>query len=216
MTTIAVPAVPEDPAASPASLTHLTDPTVAAQWWSSLAHMLIADAGLEPARRVHTVMVGRRMQGLAHRAGHQPRAVDLYAAAGTLHDIGYAFPDTGHHAIDGARWLHTHGLPAPLVSLVAHHSTAAYEAAELGLSAALAEFALPDTWGAAALWVADFTTSPTGRPATLDDRVAEIRGRYRPDTPVIRALDAAAADMDAAFALVRSRDRVASRASVAP
>lgn len=128
--------------------------------------------------------------------------VDLYAAAGTLHDIGYAYPDTGHHAIDGARFLHGCGLPDTLVNLVAHHSTSRQEAAERGLLDELAVFPVPAKWPAAALWVADFTTSPTGIRVTVAERVAEIRGRYEPDTAVIRALDAATEEMIAAVMLV--------------
>jgi putative nucleotidyltransferase with HDIG domain len=162
----------------------------------------LAAADLTAERLAHTLAVGDRMGELARARGNSPEMVDLYAAAGALHDIGYAYPDTGHHAIDGARFLHTRAMPDTLVNLVAHHSTARHEAAERGLVPELAAFPAPAAWPAAALWVADFTTSPTGARVTAAERVEEIRGRYAPDTHVVRALDAAKDDLIAAVMLV--------------
>lgn len=142
------------------------------------------------------------MEELARARGNSPEMVDLYAAAATLHDIGYAYPDTGHHAIDGARYLYSLAMPDTIVNLVAHHSTARHEAAERGLVSELGAFPEPARWPAAALWVADFTTSPTGVAVTVTERVNEIRGRYAPDTAVIRALDAAREEMTAALMLI--------------
>lgn len=163
---------------------------------------LLAVADLSPDRLAHTLAVGERMEELARARGNSPEMVDLYAAAGSLHDIGYAYPDTGHHAIDGARYLHSLGMPDTLVNLVAHHSTAHHEAVERGLVPELDAFPAPARWPAAALWVADFTTSPTGAHVTVTERVNEIRARYAPDTPVIRALDAARDEMVAAVLLI--------------
>lgn len=170
--------------------------------WTRTAFRLLASADLSADRLAHTLAVGERMEELARARGNSADMVDLYAAAGALHDIGYAHPDTGHHAIDGARFLRAHGLPDTLVSLVAHHSTARHEASQRGLLSELAVFPAPASWPAAALWVADFTTSPTGVPVTVTERVNEIRGRYTPDTPVIRALDAAHNEMLAAVMLI--------------
>lgn len=163
---------------------------------------MLGAADLSTQRLAHTLAVGERMAELARSRGNSSDMVDLYAAAGALHDIGYAYPDTGHHAIDGARHLHACGMPDTLVNLVAYHSTARYEAAERGMQAALRAFAAPARWPAAALWVADFTTSPTGARVTVSERIGEIRGRYAPDSPVIRALDASRDDLTAALVLV--------------
>lgn len=167
--------------------------------WTRRAFRLLARADLTPARLTHTLVVGDRMEVLSRYRGNSVNRVDLYTAAGMLHDIGYAYPDTGHHAIDGARWLDGIGVPDIIVNLVAHHSTSKHEAAERGLMGELSQFPTPAVWPAAALWVADFTTSPIGEHVTVGERVAEIRGRYTPDTPVIRALDAAAGELTAAL-----------------
>jgi hypothetical protein len=37
-----------------------------------------------------------------------------------------------------------------------------------------------------ALWYADLTTGPDGQPMTVRERLAEIRGRYGPDSVVTR------------------------------
>jgi HD superfamily phosphodiesterase len=56
-------------------------------------------------------------------------------AAARLHDIEYApeLPDTGSHPIDGARHLHSIGLPPAICNLMAHHSGARYIAQVLNL-----------------------------------------------------------------------------------
>ncbi len=166
----------------------------------NLAHELLNAAELTPERRLHSIMVGRRARALSHEIADSPHAADLLAAAGTLHDIGYAYPDTGHHAIDGARWARRNGLPEQLVSLVAHHSTSPQEADVLGLSAELREFDRVQDWKHAVIWAADFTTGPDGSPVSPRDRLAGIRGRYPDDSPVLRALDAAEPRMWALFA----------------
>jgi putative nucleotidyltransferase with HDIG domain len=56
---------------------------------------------------------------------------------GLLHDIGYApsLVATGFHPVDGARFLRAQGTPEVVVSLVAHHSGAVFEAEQRGLAA---------------------------------------------------------------------------------
>jgi putative nucleotidyltransferase with HDIG domain len=108
-----------------------------------------------------------------------------------LHDIGYA-PDaktTGFHPLDGARYLAEMGCDERIVSLVAYHSGAVYEAEERGLASALAGFAVPsDPVLLDALTYSDMTTGPAGQPMTFEGRIAEILSRYGPDDPVHRAI----------------------------
>jgi putative nucleotidyltransferase with HDIG domain len=108
-----------------------------------------------------------------------------------LHDIGYA-PDaktTGFHPLDGARYLAEMGCDERIVSLVAYHSGAVYEAEERGLASALAGFAVPsDPVLLDALTYSDMTTGPAGQPMTFEGRIAEILSRYGPDDLVHRAI----------------------------
>lgn len=148
-------------------------------WASGLASDLLAEP--LPRRWAH-------VQGVAERARRAvPVAGDdgsLLVAAGLLHDIGYApdLVDTGFHPIDGARYLRGISAPERIVCLVAHHSCAVLEAELRGLLPELAEF---DDEGATpirdALWWADMTTTPTGDPTTVTERVREIQQRYGPD-----------------------------------
>lgn len=114
---------------------------------------------------------------------------ELLVAAAYLHDVGYApeLADTGFHPIDGARWLRGLGYER-LAALVAHHSAASFEARARGLTAALAEF--PDERSALsdALAYCDLTTGPTGQRVTVEDRLAEIVGRYGADSLIAQAL----------------------------
>jgi len=116
---------------------------------------------------------------------------NIAAAVGLIHDVGYGAPDTGHHAIDGARIVSRTSL-APLAPLVAWHSTAKYEAQERGM---VIDVPYPhDSLMAARLWVADFSTTPQGEKTTPEQRMGEIRLRYPSGSPVISALDASLED----------------------
>jgi HD superfamily phosphodiesterase len=104
----------------------------------------------------------------------------LLVTAAWLHDIGYA-PDiaaTGLHALDGARWLRTHGFDPRITALMAHHSCALFEAAERDLEDELrSEFVAEDSAVTDALWYAEMTTGPDGQDFDVLDRLAEVRSR---------------------------------------
>ena len=137
-----------------------------------------------PRRRAHSEGVARAMNDLY--ASAHPTVRDEAVAAGLVHDIGYGTVRTGLHSLDGATALEGTSLQF-LAPLVAWHSTAAQESAarDIPIDIPVSE----DPWMRAALWVADFSTSPTGRPIAPVDRIADIRERYVPDSPVITALD---------------------------
>ncbi|MFF0232821.1 HDIG domain-containing metalloprotein [Micromonospora sp. NPDC005254] len=137
-----------------------------------------------PRRWLHVKAVAAKAEGLARLVGDD---AELLTTAAWLHDIGYApdVADTGFHALDGARWLRSHGFGDRVAALVAHHSCAVYEADERGLGQALAnEFPREETATSDALWYADMTTGPDGQDLTVDERLAEIRQRYGPDDVV--------------------------------
>lgn len=137
-----------------------------------------------------------------------PEDAELLVAAAWLHDIGYspAIAHAGFHPLDGARYLRSIGAPDRLCSLVAHHSAAVVEAKVRHMRAMLlAEFPPEESIVADALTFADMTTSPTGRPVTVDERLAEILERYPPTDPVHRAITESSEQLRAAVARVEAR-----------
>jgi putative nucleotidyltransferase with HDIG domain len=124
------------------------------------------------------------VQGVGHKAERLTASLglkdDSLIASAWLHDVGYApsVADMGFHPLDGAVYLAKIGVPSRVVNLVARHSNAILEAEFRGLSSELAEF--PDEGGLIrdALWCCDLTTSPDGRPVSVEVRMAEIKERY--------------------------------------
>src|SRR3954454_1067608 len=83
------------------------------------------------------------------------------AAAAWLHDLGYAeeLSTTGLHALDGAACLASAGAPPEVVSLVAHHTGADFEAEERGLRTELAAIPAADPVELDALTLLDLVTA---------------------------------------------------------
>jgi putative nucleotidyltransferase with HDIG domain len=92
-------------------------------------------------------------------AGLAAMDADAVVAAAWLHDVGYAPSvwSTSFHPVDGAVFVRAEGFPAVVVSLVAYHTGAAFEARERGLSDALAEFPEPPELLLDVLTCADMT-----------------------------------------------------------
>lgn len=122
---------------------------------------------------------------------------ELLAAAAWLHDVGYApeLAATRFHPLDGARWLRAEGWPAAVVSLVAYHSGAEWEARERGLMDELAEFECPDPDALDLVTFADMTSSPVGERVAARQRIAEILTRYPEGDPVHRAVQRSAPEL---------------------
>lgn len=78
--------------------------------------------------------------------------------------------------------------PEEVVSLVAHHTGAAFEASERGLSNQLARVPAPGGHLLDLLNYLDLTTGRGGQEVSAQDRVKEILGRYEPDSPVHKAV----------------------------
>lgn len=159
-----------------------------------------------PRRWAHVQGVAGRAQFLAPILGGD---AELIEAAAWLHDIGYS-PElavTGFHPLDGARYLwDEHGADSVLCRLVANHSCAVIEAEERGLDRELsAEFPVPDQRLGDALTYCDMTTSPTGFPVSVGDRLAEIRRRYGPSDVVTSFVQTAEPDLLASVARVSCR-----------
>lgn len=139
--------------------------------------------------------LGRRWahaQAVAARAASLPfwgAERELLVAAAYLHDIGYApeLAATGFHALDGARHLRSLG-DEDLARLVAHHTNAKHEAGLRGLGNYEDEFPFGGTLLDDALTLSDLTTSPDGELVTIEERVAEIVGRYGADHVVSRTV----------------------------
>jgi predicted hydrolase (HD superfamily) len=163
------------------------------------------------ARWTHSMAVAARAREVARVSEPDDRPV--LVAAALLHDIGYdpQLVVTGFHPLDGARWLATQG-HGRLAGLVAHHSRASFEADELGLRAALDEFADESSAVSDALTYCDLTTGDSGERVRVADRLSDIERRYGADSVVGRALTRASGSLLAA--VERTEDRL-SRAGVA-
>jgi putative nucleotidyltransferase with HDIG domain len=138
-------------------------------------------------------------------AGLASADAEAVVAAAWLHDVGYAPSvrrSTGFHPVDGAAFVRAEGFPAVVVSLVAYHTAAVFEARERGLWDALAEFPEPPELLLDLLTCADMTTGPDGSRVRAEDRVSEILSRYPEDDPVHRAIERAAPTLLAAVARV--------------
>lgn len=178
-------------------------PDVDADAVTTFAARIVQQADLTPDRRAHSVAVGDRVARMVRDVARPGSWKVLARTIGTLHDIGYAHPDTGMHAVDGARWLAREGYPEEVCSQVAYHSTARFEVAARGMDPQLlADFGMPDPLLHAIIWVADFTTSPEGRQITLSDRLSDIRSRYDANSPVVAALDASCDELERSVALL--------------
>ena len=169
----------------------------------------------ERARRAAEVRLAPMATRLAHVRGVaaaaerlveriDPLEADSLVAAAWLHDVGYApsVRSTGFHSLDGAVFVRAEGFPALVVSLVAYHTGAVFEARERGLSEALAEFAEPPDFLLDVLTCADMTTGPDGSQVRADDRLSEILSRYAEDDPVHRAITLSTPTLLAAVARV--------------
>lgn len=112
---------------------------------------------LEPQRVRHMAGVARTAASLAPEFGLSP--TDMYVL-GLLHDVGYAF-SPADHAHAGGLALRAAGYR--YWEQVYHHGdpSAPSDSRELAL-----------------LNLADITTSPTGEPCTVDERLADIARRY--------------------------------------
>lgn len=115
---------------------------------------------------------------------------EAVVSAAWLHDVGYGavLKDTGFHPLDGARWLRSQEVPEGIVSMVAYHSGAEFEAEERGLSAAMGEFEHPDQSQLDTLTLVDMTVGPAGQRMSVKRRIEEILSRYPVDDPVHHAV----------------------------
>lgn len=134
----------------------------------------------------HVRAVGRLADALAAAA----RISGDVAAAAWLHDLGYAeeLSTTGFHPLDGATFLMSEGAPAEVVGLVAHHTGAAFEAEERGVSEHLAEMPAADPDELDILTLLDLVIAPDGTVTDPETRIAEILSRYPSSSPVHRAV----------------------------
>ena len=173
-----------------------------ADWAEEIARKLL-EIPL-PRRWAHSQGVAMQARSLASILGDN---ADLLEAAAWLHDIGYS-PDligSGFHPLDGARWLSdVQGASPVLCQLVANHTGALIEAEERGLAAVLsAEFPPAHRFLSDALTYCDMTTSPDGRPLSVDERLADIRARYGSGHIVSRAIERSSEQLRDAVTVIR-------------
>jgi hypothetical protein len=151
----------------------------------------------------HVRAVGRLADALAAEGQISGEVV----AAAWLHDLGYAeeLSTTGFHPLDGAGFLANAGAPAEVVSLVAHHTGADFEAEERGLSEQLAEMPAADQAELDVLTLLDLVTAPDGAVTDPETRIAEILNRYPVSSPVHRAVSRSRAELVASAERARER-----------
>lgn len=127
---------------------------------------------------------------VARIVNQSPGVSDAVVDAAWLHDVGYgpSVARTGFHALDGARFLAAEAWSPEIVSLVAFHTGAEFEAEERGLAEELRAFAWPEPADLDALILADLSVSPTGLRVHPRDRISEILTRYESSDPVHRAV----------------------------
>ena len=142
-------------------------------------------AATHPQRWRHVEGVAARAVQVRGRADDDP-----VVAAAWLHDVGYSpvLQDTGLHALDGAVFLAARGVEPLVVSLVAFHTGAEFEAEERGLLESLSHFDRPPQELLDALILCDLTVSPTGEDVAVPVRIDEIVARYPGAHPVHRAV----------------------------
>lgn len=158
-----------------------------------------------PVRWLHVQGVAASMAAIAPLI--EPNHADELIAAAWMHDIGYApdLAETGFHPVDGARYAARSGMPELVVSLIAFHTGAEFEAQQRGMAEALDAFTRPPLDMLDILTFADMTTSRTGRPIGANDRLAEILTRYGSADPVHAAISDSAPLLLAAVARVQDR-----------
>jgi hypothetical protein len=175
-----------------------------ASWAYDLAEGLLADS--LPKRWAHSRQVYRQALDLGPILGND---AELLAAAAIAHDVGYADAavSTGQHMIDGGRYLQGIGADARLCALVALHTSSPWEAAELGLSEALDEFAPVSGHLVDAITYCDLSSSPDGHAVDPEARLKEVLNRYGPGHVVFRAVSKARPEL--LQMVQRVRDKVA-------
>ncbi|NUU19512.1 HD domain-containing protein [Cellulomonas humilata] len=151
----------------------------------------------------HVRAVGQLADALAAVGSISPDV----AAAAWLHDLGYAeeLSVTGLHALDGAAFLANQDVPAKVVSLVAHHTGADFEAEERGLTAGLAAMPTADPAELDVLTLLDLVAAPDGALTDPETRIAEILGRYPASSPVHRAVSRSRTELFASAERARLR-----------
>jgi hypothetical protein len=155
----------------------------------------------------------KHVQAVAHKAERlgamlfDAEDARILAAAAWLHDIGYApgIADTGFHPLDGARWLQRNGFDERVVSLVAHHSYARFEAEQRGMQDALRSFPFEDGPVFDALLYADMSTGPQGQDFEVAERLDEIVARYGKDHVVTQFIERRKPSILAAAERVKER-----------
>ena len=159
-------------------------------------------------RWAHVQRVAAAAIGLAPILGEQALTA---TAASWVHDVGYStqIATTGFHALDGARYLAAHSWPDTLLSLVAYHTGAEWEAQQRDLSDQLTAIPRPPQHLIDAVTTVDLTTGPDGSPITLAARLADILRRYPPHDPVHRAISMSSTYLTQCQARVTARVQAA-------
>lgn len=170
------------------------------EWAAAEAERLLAPLGLRWAHSQAVAAVARQVGRVEGVDGK------VLVAAAYLHDVGYApaLHVTGHHGIDGGKYLQGTG-QTRLAALVAHHSASDVEAAARGLRRELAAFPPELTPTADALTFCDMVTDAAGSQVSLERRVEEVAARYGEAHLVARALHESLPELERAVGEIQAR-----------
>lgn len=160
-----------------------------------------------PRRYSHVLGVGSKAKSVGVALGLGV-GLDLFQAAGMLHDVGYSpgLATAQFHPLDGARFLKSEGWDEDLVNLVANHSCATIEADVRGLGDELhSEFPKNPDLPHDELCYCDMTVGPSGKPVTIEHRLSDIRSRYEKGSIVDQFLDLAEPELKATVKRVSVR-----------
>ena len=119
----------------------------------------------------------------------------VVGVAAAARAVVYVVPPDDADLLVAAAWLHDIGYSPAINEAKVRHMRAML----------LAEFPPECSVVADALTVADTTTSPTGQPVTVEERLSEILDRYPPTDPVHRAISESSEQLRAAVARVEER-----------
>lgn len=154
-----------------------------------------------PQRLAHSVAVQNQLLQLMEKK-HKDHPAEL-SVAGLLHDIGHAFPTSDIPALDGADLVRELGWEE-LAPHIAHHSTARHEAETLGRQyrESFTAYSAPDPISHSLLWVANYTTSPTGEPVSITERLHEIMQHSPEHSSIARSLRRSLPDLQCAVTIL--------------
>ena len=160
----------------------MTSPEKSAKWRG----LLLAACAERPQLLPHTAVEGLRAANVAALLNLSLVECTLVECGALIHDIGKTVRHarTGFHPLDGAVFVSENGGSDPLAALVAWHSSAEYEAQELGVKI---PYKREISLASRIIDVVDATTNQQGMRVTIEERTRDIELRYSSESATVKA-----------------------------